>query len=34
MNKIVYNDCFGGYELSLKAINWLKSKGVENPNKL
>lgn len=34
MNKIVYNDCFGGYELSIKAIAWLKEKGVENPNKL
>lgn len=30
MAKIVINDCYGGFELSEKAINWLKAKyGLE-----
>lgn len=30
MNKIVYNACYGGYALSSKANEWLRSKGVIN----
>ena len=28
-HKIVYNDCFGGYTLSYKAIDWLSEHGSE-----
>ena len=28
-HKIVYNNCFGGYALSDKAINWLEEHGSE-----
>lgn len=28
-HKIVYNDCYGGYSLSDKAINWLSEYGSE-----
>ena len=24
MNKVVYNDCFGGFGLSKEAVDWLK----------
>ena len=27
--KIVYNDCYGGYTLSYKAIDWLSEHGSE-----
>lgn len=25
MNKVVYNACYGGFTVSLKAIDWLES---------
>lgn len=28
-HKIVYNDCYGGYTLSYKAIDWLSEHGSE-----
>ena len=28
--KIVYNDCYGGYTLSYKAIDWLSEHGSES----
>ena len=28
-HKIVYNDCYGGYALSYKAIDWLSEHGSE-----
>lgn len=28
-HKIVYNDCYGGYSLSYKAIDWLSEHGSE-----
>ena len=28
MNKVVINDCYGGFDLSKEAINWLKNKGL------
>ena len=28
-HKIVYNDCYGGYTLSYKAIDWLSEYGSE-----
>lgn len=31
MNTIVYNDCFGGFSLSIKAAEWLIDHGY-NPN--
>ena len=24
MNAVVYNTCYGGFNLSLKAVNWLE----------
>lgn len=32
MNKVVYNDCYGGFGLSEKAIDWLISKGIKEDN--
>ena len=29
-HKIVYNDCYGGYTLSYKAIDWLSEHGSES----
>ena len=29
-HKIVYNDCYGGYSLSYKAIDWLSEHGSES----
>lgn len=26
-NKVVYNDCFGGFEISLNAMEWLAENG-------
>jgi hypothetical protein len=27
MNKVVYNNCFGGFSLSVKAVKWLAENG-------
>lgn len=32
-HKIVYNDCYGGYALSDKAIDWLSEHGSERTKK-
>lgn len=32
-HKIVYNDCYGGFALSDKAINWLYEHGSERTKK-
>lgn len=32
-HKIVYNDCYGGYALSDKAIEWLSEHGSERTKK-
>lgn len=32
-HKIVYNDCYGGFALSDKAINWLSEYGSERTKK-
>lgn len=32
-HKIVYNDCYGGYTLSDKAIEWLSEHGSERTKK-
>ena len=29
MNKVVYNACYGGFTLSLKAIDWLESNCID-----
>lgn len=29
MFKVVYNNCFGGFSLSDRAVEWLKSKGLK-----
>ena len=29
--KVVYNSCYGGFGLSLKAVDWLKKKGCTLP---
>ena len=30
MNKVVYNACYGGFTLSLKAIDWLEANCKDN----
>lgn len=30
MHKVVYNNCFGGFSLSLKAIEWLEENCKDN----
>ena len=32
-HKVVYNDCYGGYSLSAKAIDWLSEHGSERTKK-
>lgn len=32
-HKVVYNDCYGGYSLSDKAIEWLSEHGSERTKK-
>lgn len=32
-HKIVYNDCYGGYALSDKAVEWLSEHGSERTKK-
>lgn len=32
-HKVVYNDCYGGYALSDKAIDWLSEHGSERTRK-
>lgn len=32
-HKVVYNDCYGGFTLSDKAINWLSEHGSERTKK-
>jgi hypothetical protein len=29
MFEVVYNDCYGGFSLSNKALNWLKENGMD-----
>ena len=29
LHKVVYNACYGGFSLSLKAVNWLESNCID-----
>ena len=30
MHKVVFNNCYGGFSLSLKAVDWLEANCVDN----